>query len=273
MIIKKGGLRMPTPTEEPTATKENEDGVEPTEMTAKKPMEVVRGDDISIKTTIGCICLNDHEHTAAGRLWNSLTNDQRLNRLFECEDRDCDEWEEMMTGFMDRFGNVDFARSTPNIVNLTPHDVHLYKTTVVDWEKHAELVMDDMDNNNSLIPIEAKKDICHTLVKTFPCLKGSAPYRLEKTATIEGVLVMAPDDDADDYSVAFGVPIRQVNFSATRPLPPGPVSDTFYIVSAKIQAAHPDRFDLLSPDGLLIAADENGSTKVIGCRGFTWSGL
>mgnify|MGYP003139136180 CR=1 FL=1 len=258
MIIKKGGLRMPTPTEEPTATKENEDGVEPTEMTAKKPMEVVRGDDISIKTTIGCICLNDDERTAAGRLWNSLTNDQRLNRMYECEDEDCDEYEAMMNGFMERFGGVDFADSTPNIVNLTPHDVHLYKTQLKSWvvlknrgESYGDALQKDMDENNAVIPIEAKENVCHTLVKTFPCLKGSAPYRLEKTATIEGVLVMAPDDDADDYSVAFGVPGRQ----------------------AKIQTAHPDRYDLLSPDGLLIAADENGSTKVVGCRGFTWSGL
>lgn len=57
------------------------------------------------------------------------------------------------------------------------------------------------------------------------------------------------------------VPMLRVDNSRLDPLPE-PVEDTLYIVSTIVRIAHPHRYDIASPGG--IVKDETG--KVIGCR-------
>lgn len=61
-----------------------------------------------------------------------------------------------------------------------------------------------------------------------------------------------------------GIDIYKTTFGEVQDLPE-PIEGTYYIVSALVMSALPDRADLLSPGELV--RDEDG--RVIGCRGLT----
>ncbi len=61
-----------------------------------------------------------------------------------------------------------------------------------------------------------------------------------------------------------GIPVSRVTLGSVEGLPEKK-PDTYYLVSALVAQACPDREDLLSPGELV--RDDNG--RVIGCRGFS----
>jgi hypothetical protein len=87
-------------------------------------------------------------------------------------------------------------------------------------------------------------------VQTFP--KSDAPARCTETTVLE-----------DSNFLGQGLRLVRKKFGMVENLP-APTPDTFYIVSAIVKAACPDRTDIV----LVSDTVRNGEGQIVGCQSF-----
>ena len=124
--------------------------------------------------------------------------------------------------------------SLVNIVNLTPHDVNVYRE-------------DDLDEYHRV---------------KFGC----RPYCVIPSATQPTARIITQERPAEPVSLYDGttIPVCDKVMSHIQNLP-APSEDTFYIVSTIVATYAPHRSDLLIPSGNV--RSKNG--VIVGCTGFS----
>lgn len=124
--------------------------------------------------------------------------------------------------------------SLVNIVNLTPHDINVYRE-------------DDLDEYHRV---------------KFGC----RPYCVIPPATQPTARIITQERPAEPVSIYDGttIPVSDRVMSHIQNLP-APVDGTFYIVSTIVATYAPHRSDLLVPSGNV--RSKNGI--IVGCTGFS----
>lgn len=119
------------------------------------------------------------------------------------------------------------------LVNLTPHDVNIYREDDLDKFRRVEF--------------------------------GRRPYCVIPPAVQPTARVITQERPVDSLSVdGMEIPLNEKVMSHIQNLP-APVDDTFYIVSTIVALYAPHRTDLLVPSGNV----RSRSGVIVGCTGFS----